>query len=193
MSAVGALAAVVAGLFFGGCTPIPRARTLPPTIRSVYIPMFTNDTSEPAIEELATRVTQQEFLADGRLRLDQRKRADAWVECRITEFNHTPASLEVDDFPAFNTMSIRVAVTVRENLPTAPPLGGVRNVTAQFTYPSDLRRSVAVLDVEASHRLMEDLARQIVREVITGEYGERTYVTTSPPPAVEEALPESLD
>lgn len=173
------------------CTPIPRARTLPPTIRSVYLPMFTNDTPEPGLEERATRAAQREFLADGRLRLEQRRRADAWIECSIKEFETDPVSFEADDFPSFTQVKIQVDVVVRENLPTAPPLGGTRKVTAQYAYPSDLRRSIATLDVEAIDRLMEDLARQIVREVLTGEYGEETFVSTSPPTAVKDALPDT--
>lgn len=173
------------------CTPIPRARTLPPTIHSVYVPMFSNDTSEPGLEEKATRATQEEFLADGRLRLEQRRRADAWVECTIKGFSTRPAAFEADDFPSFTQMKILVNVVVRENLPTAPVLGGTRKVTAEYTYPSDLRLSIATLDVEAVNHLMEDLARQIVREVLTGEYGEATFTSTSPPGAVEQAFPKS--
>jgi len=173
------------------CTPIPRARTLPPTIRSVYVPMFENDTPEPGLEERATRATQREFLADGRLQLEQPKRANAWVECSIKEFESRPASFEVDEFPSFTNLTILVEVKVRENFPTAPLLGGTRKVLAQYTYPSDLRRSIATLDVEAIDRLMEDMARQVVREVLTGEYGEETFMSTSPPPAVEEAFPRN--
>ncbi len=167
-----ALAAIV---FLSGCTPIPRARTLPPTIRSIYIPMAENMTSEPGLEEQVTRYLQREFLADGRLRLEQKRLADAWIECKIRRYENKPVARGTDDFPSFSEMSIEVAVTIRENIPKAPPLGGVRTAKANFSYPSDLRASYATLDVDAGDRLMEELVRNIVREVLTGEYGEATY------------------
>jgi hypothetical protein len=166
----GLLGAALLGVM--ACTPIPRARTLPPTIRSVYVPMFTNATSEPGLEEKATRAVQRQFLADGRMRLEQKSRADAWIECTIKAFEHRPSSFSTDDFPTFREMRIQVDILVRENIPTTPLLGGTRQITAIYSYPSDLRRSIAMQDVEAVEQLLEDMARLTVREVLTGEYGD---------------------
>ena len=189
----GALAAIsLLGVMLSGCMIIPRARTLPPTVRSVYLPMLSNETSEPGLEEKATRFIQREFLADGRLRLETRERADAWIECAIKKYELRPASFESDDFPSFSQMTIRAELVIRENIPTFPTLGGKRKVEASYSYPSDLRRSLSYLDTEATDRLMEDLARQVVRETLTGEYGEEsldTSRTTSPPPRVEDDFP----
>ena len=49
------------------CMRIPRQRTLPPSIRSLSIPVFINRTAEPQLEDDATVFAQEEFLADGRL------------------------------------------------------------------------------------------------------------------------------
>lgn len=182
--ACGALIVLSAALLFGAvaCVPIPRARTLPPTVRSVYVPMFVNGTSEPGLEEKATRATQRQFLADGRLRLEQKHRADAWIECTIKTFEHRPSSFGSGDYPTFSEMRVEVEILVRENIPTTPLLGGTRRIVASYTYPSDLRRSIATLDVEAVERLLEDMARLVVREVLTGEYGdEADRVPITPP------------
>lgn len=186
----GLLAAALLGA--AACAPIPRARTLPPTIRSVYVPMFVNATSEPGLEEKATRAVQRQFLADGRLRLEQKNRADAWIECTIKGFEQRPTSYGTDDYPTFSDMRIQVDILVRENIPTTPLLGGTRQITANFTYPSDLRRSIAMQDVEALERLLEDMARLAVREVLTGEYGDeadRAPITPSDSPSASSQKP----
>lgn len=184
-----AMAAACAFAFaaLGGCSPIPRARTLPPTVYSIYVPMFENKTSEPGLEEIATRLTQREFLADGRLRLESRERADAWVECSIRKFEWRPVSRGRDDFPDFAELYIQSYVVVRENLARRPPIGGERKVEARLNYPSDMRAGYSKLDVDAIEELLTQLAREIVRETLTGEYGEATFATPAEPDADQDA------
>ena len=43
--------------------------SLPPDIRSVYVPVFVNRTGEPRVETEATRAAKQEFQRDGTLHL----------------------------------------------------------------------------------------------------------------------------
>lgn len=184
------MAALVFGALAAGCSIVPRARTLPPHIDTVYVPMFKNRTAEPGLEEYATRATQREFMADGRLRLEQQERANAWVECTIDRYGLTPAAFESDDFPSLSRMYMRLSVRVRENAAKRPLIGEVRRVVVEFAYPSDMRRSIATLEPDAREQLMEEVGRAIVREVLTGEYGEATYTApTSVTPAEENFRP----
>lgn len=160
----------VTALALGGCARVPRERTLPPSIRSVSVPMFVNRTAEPGLEEIATVATQREFLADGRLNLVRQEEADAIIRVTLTEFEAPGASFDSDDFPRMTRMVLTARVEILQNIPTEPVFGGPRVVVAREVTSSDKRRITFEPEPRARDRLAERLAREIVREVLTGRY-----------------------
>ncbi|MCB2153584.1 hypothetical protein KQI84_01755 [bacterium] len=175
-----AILTVLAAAMMTGCTRIPRQRTLPPSIRSVSVPMFINRSAEPQIEEDATVYTQEEFLADGRLDLVRPEKADAIIDVTIDDFVEESPYLDSDDLPESTQYTITATVEVKRNVPGMPVIGGARQVIAYGGFNSDKRRVSYEPEPVGKERVLRDFARLIVREVITGEYSAEEYLVPSP-------------
>ncbi|MDX2177635.1 MAG: LPS assembly lipoprotein LptE [Candidatus Sumerlaeia bacterium] len=153
-----------------GCGTVPRTRTLPTSIQSVYVPMAVNRSSEPQIEEDLTRYVQEELLADGRLDLVQRGRANAHIEVKITQFLRETFGTDGDDLPVTMRYRVRGELQVRENIADRPPIGGAREVTASVIVNGDPRTTTYEPEPRQIEQALRAFAREVVREAITGEY-----------------------
>lgn len=154
---------------WAGCSRIPRQRTLPPSIRSITVPMFVNRTPEPQIEAEATRLTQEEFLADGRLNLVGLREADAVVRVTLSEYGTEATAFDEDDFPRASLLRVRASVDIVRNTPDQVSIGGERKVEAVAYTNVDPRRANYEPEPVGRERVLRELGRQIVREVMTGE------------------------
>ena len=159
------------GLSTMGCTPIVRDRTLPPSIRSVVVPMAYNRTSEPGFEERLTVAVQEEFDADGRLtRARSVRDADAIIRLYITDWETSAFALDGDGFPMAQEHAVRVHIHIQENIPGRPMIGQARVVDENFIIGVDTRSTTFIPEPRRKEELARRLARNIVREVITGEF-----------------------
>ncbi|MDK2971863.1 MAG: hypothetical protein PWP23_1618 [Candidatus Sumerlaeota bacterium] len=169
------LAALALIVVLGACTRVSRQRTLPPSIRTVHIPMIINRSAEPGLEEDATRLVQKEFLADGRLELARNPReADAILEITIKDFLDDPVSLDSDDFTRRLQLTIEADVRIVQNIPGKPVFGGSRKVISTTTYTNDKRRINYTPEPEGKALALQRFAQLIVREVLTGSYTDDT-------------------
>ncbi len=174
------LISLLACLLHAGCTTYPRTRTLPNSIRTIYVPMAVNRTAEPAIEERMTQFVQEEFLADGRLRLVQRKKADAVVEIEIRKFDSIGSDSGVSDFMTRRNVSIEAKLNIFRNIPGRPKIGGERKVTAQSGFNTDTRSTGFVPEPDWKDQILREFARAAVREVLTGDYKDSGEVLPDP-------------
>lgn len=93
-------AAVMSTLLYGtGCTALGYrlGSSLPADIRSVYVPMFVNETEEPQLEADTTQAVISEFQRDGSLRVSDLENADAVLEVVLKEFRLEPIRYDRDD------------------------------------------------------------------------------------------------
>jgi Lipopolysaccharide-assembly len=70
----------------GGCGYTVRG-TLPSHIKTVAVPVFRNNTSEPAIEGFITRAVVEAFSTNGRLKVVGSDKADAILDGEITGYS----------------------------------------------------------------------------------------------------------
>lgn len=171
-------AALAVAMVASSCTRVSRERTLPPSIRTVDVPMFVNRTAEPAIEEDATIFTQEEFLADGRLDLVREGEADAIVSVELTDFQELATSFDSDDFPRRTRYSVTADVRIYQNIPGRPQYGPRRTVTASRSFINDPRRLTYDTKGDGQELVLRDLSRRIVRDVLTGGVGD--YIEGQP-------------
>lgn len=80
------LAVLALALTVAGCGYSLRG-TLPPDIRTVAVPIFTNRTPQPAIEALVTRAILDAFATQGRLAVARPEVADAILEGEIVTYD----------------------------------------------------------------------------------------------------------
>ncbi|MBI1292121.1 hypothetical protein GC173_12905 [bacterium] len=160
----------VALLLLGGCTPLVRQRTLPPSIRAVHVPMILNRTSQPGLEERLTAAVQTEVLADGRLRLVKRREADAIVMIELTDFDRVGFTFDGDEFPTTQLFRVEATLEIRENIPGTPLIGGRRRLVVEQPYDADTRSIAYNALPDSLEFFYEGFGRQVVQELLTGDY-----------------------
>lgn len=151
------------------CTHVPLARTLPEYVNSVYVPMAVNNSYEPGLEEKLTNFTIDEFLADGRLRVEEKSNADITVKISIEQFIAETLNTDADDFPMTSRLKVLADVVVFNNL-DGKELGRFPDIEAAYIFVSDPRRTVEVTEPEAKENVLRNLASLIVLNVLTGPY-----------------------
>jgi hypothetical protein len=150
------------------CTRIAPQRTLPASIRTISVPMVINRSAEPGVEEIVTVYVQEEFLADGRLDLQRHKDADAIVEVEIRDWVSTPRGFDNDDVVSSQSYDIETRIRIIRNIPQKPLIGEERILESTWFRTSDQRAIGFEPEPRAKEEAIRRLARQIVREVITG-------------------------
>lgn len=153
-----------------GCTPLVRERTLPPSIRSVYIPMIDNRTQEYGLEERFTEAFQREVLADGRLRVVREKEADAIIRITLVNFAAVPQSFDSDRFPTSQTYQVEARMQIQENLPGRPTIGGTRQFRTNHFFNADPRTTTYDPEPRRKEELATAFARDAMLELMTGDF-----------------------
>jgi hypothetical protein len=197
-------AAMVAGAI-GACVRIPPTRYLPNSINVIYVPIFKNLSYEPGLEEKLTRLTQEEFLVDGRLDVVARGNADAVLVGTLERFEVNAARHGVDYFPLISRINLVADVSLYDpsDRQKQKPLLTWKNIDTQYYFISDERRadvrdlgSRGVIEGVAENPYedaLRQLARRIVLTVITqkptgGSEVYRAIPTPTPPPAPRNVL-----
>lgn len=151
------------------CERIAPIRTLPSWVRGIYIPMVRNRSFEPGIEEQATILTQEAFLADGRLDVVRKEDADATLLIEIVQWDERAGGTSGDritDRRAVNVQaSLRLVEPYNENAVIAD-LGTIRLPPMSFLI--DTRSVRFEPEPDRKEAVLRALADQIVLRTITG-------------------------
>jgi hypothetical protein len=139
-----------------------------PSIRSIAIPTFTNETYEPGIETIVTNALLKEFIKDRRVKILGQDEADAVMEGTVRSFNtssvaYDPAGL-VLEYRTWVTVDIIVKRTRRGEV-----LWSERDLSESDTYrvSSDVRFTEAQKE-EAIQVIAGKLAGRIRRGFFQG-------------------------
>lgn len=89
-----ALLPALAAFALSGCAGYRLGSMLPPDIKTICLPTFINQTTEPQIEIQATRSAMEEIQRDGSLKIVDENRADAVLQVRLTDYRITPLVYE---------------------------------------------------------------------------------------------------
>jgi len=87
-------------------TPI---RILPEHIKSIFIPIFTNQSFQYGLEESLTNMVIEEFIKDGRLDVVERKSADVVLTGTIISYEKVPFSYDTEG----NVEKYKVSISVK--------------------------------------------------------------------------------
>jgi len=180
------VAVVLIGIAVGACVRIPPARLLPQSITSIYIMMFENRSYEPGIEEKLTRLTQEEFLVDGRLDVTRRPRADAVLVGKLQKFDVRADRMGSDEFPLTSRIVAVADIALYDSSDRnkSKPLMTWEGIDVDYMFVSDARRVIEVVPDDAYEAAMRQLARQIVMAVMTRPPTRRSLMlATGPAPA----------
>jgi outer membrane lipopolysaccharide assembly protein LptE/RlpB len=116
MSPLRALAGALAVLSLAaGCGyTIGIAGTLPPHIKTVAVPIFTNSTQEPAVENVITAAVVNAFSTSGRLRVVSVNSADAILQGQITGYTLDSIAFNSQINVTEYRLRVRLNITFRD-------------------------------------------------------------------------------
>ncbi len=178
------LSLVIVMFLFVGCAVKMREVTLPERIKSIYIPMCENKSYRPGLEEYATNYLIEEFVADGRLNVVEKKYADALLEVTL-ELYRTPVTItDSEDFPIQRQAVIVADVSLWEPNETKPTID-LKDVTATTFYMADPRRETLFND-DPRDSLMKTFAQVVVDNIFYGEYPQQKYLAETFSPIIRD-------
>ncbi len=161
-------ALIVVMALASACERIAPVRTLPAWVQGIYIPMFKNKTFEPEIEELATRLTQQAFLADGRLDVVPKTNADLTLVAEIIDWKSTASGSSGDKVTDRERVTIIASVKLFEPYNEEIPLAELGPILIRSDFNIDTRSNNFEPEPDRKHDLFKRLAREIVFTTIDG-------------------------
>jgi len=91
-----------------GYTMSGQSTGLTPEIRTIALPVLTNESLEPNIESAITHGVIEEFLKDGRLKIAPENRADAVLSGTVKSYRREAVTFDSD----FNVTSYRTYITI---------------------------------------------------------------------------------
>jgi hypothetical protein len=163
-----ALSLALVTTLLGGCERIAPIRTLPSWVRGIYIPVFKNESYEPGIEEQATILTQEAFLADGRLDVVHKQDADTMLVVKIVEWRESGGGHSGDKITDEYRAYVRAAVQLYEPYGDKTLLADLGEVRVDDRFHTDTRSSWYEAEPDRKERLLRSLADQIMMRTLTG-------------------------
>ncbi len=158
-------AAALLLLLSAGCVSYRLGSMLPADVRTVYMPTCVNQTTEPLIEQDATRAILSQIQMDGSLRVAPEDTADTILDVTLVRFWLDPVAYVAGDSSTANQyrMSIRASFVLRRRadnsvIVESPGITGWYD----FDFAGDMTSSKAV----ALRPAAEDLGRRIVNKIV---------------------------
>jgi hypothetical protein len=152
-------------MFGVGCAGYKLGSMLPDDIRTVHVPSFVNETSEPLIEIECQRAMIEELQRDGSLRIADESAADAIVRVRLREYRLEPVVYDTIDRSNVRQYRIKLAASLMMTRSANDQVIVERPVVrgeGVFNVTGDLSSSkLAGLPVAAA-----DLARNLVQQIV---------------------------
>lgn len=99
--------------FAAGCgyALVGTGSSLPPGIETVSIPLFENKTGEPDIDTIITAVVKEEFIKDGRLKVDDSAAADSELVGVILGYGLRPLAYDAENNVTEYMVNLSLRVT----------------------------------------------------------------------------------
>lgn len=159
------------------CQRVQPVRTLPSWVGGIYIPMIENKSTEMGIEEVVTRLTQEEFLADGRLDIVPKAGADLELAATILSYRVSVGETDSDDIMETGRINIQSTVLLFDPYNPEEPLASLGPIETVYFYNSDPRSTGYDIEPDVKEKVFTQLARQIVNITI---HGFPTSISTLP-------------
>lgn len=147
-----------------GCSGYKLGSNLPPNINSVAIPMFVNQTGEPALETITTSATIQEFQKDGSLKVADRATANTVVEVTLKKYKLTPLRYRSDKATTAREYRLTITAEVtwrklpgQEIIARSTRVEGYKDFEALSDLPSARREALPDAASNLGHRIVRTI------------------------------------
>ena len=150
------------------CGRLAPHRTLPSWVRGIYIPMIENQTHEPGIETLATRLTQEAFLLDGRVDVVGEDDADLVLKITIDRWESQTSGTSGDKIATSDRITVGAGARLYRHIKDLEPVADLGSITQSEPFMVDTRSSSFVPEPRRRELLLEKLAEEIVHQTVSG-------------------------
>ena len=131
--------------------------------------MARNTSYEPGLEELVTRAVIEEMLADGRLIVESKSKADATLKIRIKRYGTVADAFSDDEFPNSTSAIAAADIFIINNLDKST-IGNFEDIEGRYIYTGDPRRTIEETEPNVKEQVSRSLAIMIVLNVLSGPY-----------------------
>ncbi len=151
-------------LIAGGCgyRYAGQATALPEAIRSIAIPVFKNDSTEPGIEAVVTRAVIEKFERDGRLRVTSRENADAALNGTIEIYTLRPIAFDTNNNATAYRVKIRLRIRMEDKT------GGSANRQTTMESQWDYTSNASITQTERAREAAIVKAAQYLGDSLVG-------------------------
>ncbi len=150
-----------------GCGYSFSGSSLPGYLKTVAVPVFVNETLDATIAEEVTRVVNEQFLEDNRLKIVREARADGVVEGRVTQYERKVYSYTPAQEPQEYIVVVTLAVVFKDRVKNKD-LWRAENLRATATYGAVAGSQTGQADSEEEARelAIEQLAQDILAKTL---------------------------
>jgi outer membrane lipopolysaccharide assembly protein LptE/RlpB len=134
-------------------------------MRTISIPVFDNNSSEPLIQRQFTDAVRQAFLTDGRLKLTSPENSDLLLNGLISNYNIRSVAFNQDDVVTESIITLGVKIRVMDQLNEKVYMENSMNTNWDYRSDSLVINSEAARQT-ALQEAYRDLALRIVSLVI---------------------------
>lgn len=152
--------------FIAGCSKFGYrlGSTLPPDIKTVYVPLFANHSREPLIENNATAATIAELQKDGSLKVVNLENADVILECTLDSVSLNPLRYNRSDVTKPNEYRMTLAASFTLKRVRTQEILCETSVIGEATFP--FVGNLVAAKQSAMPQATEDLAKRIVERAV---------------------------
>jgi len=160
----GSVFVFLAMFFFTGCAGYRLGSTLPPDIKTIYVPLFANKSREPLVENQATAATIAELQKDGTLKVVNAEKADVILECTVIAISLNPLQYSRTDVTKPNEYRLTISASFTLKSVRDKEVLCDASVIGESTFP--FYGNLTSAKQSAMPRAAEDLAKRIVEKAI---------------------------
>lgn len=142
--------------------------SLPPDVKKIAIPQFSNKTLRPDIENQFTNALLDEFAKGKKVEVVGENDADAVVRGVITSFENTPISYKGGDVIQEYRVTVRLEVSLTKKADESV-IWKDKNISYFSEYKNDPDVAIAEANRDAAVRkIAVDIARQLYSNILEG-------------------------
>jgi hypothetical protein len=158
------LLGTLAPLVGAGCVGYRLGTTLPPGVKSIYVPSFVNQTEEPQVDTVATQAAIREFQRDGTVERADADTADAVLQVTVVRYTLEPLRFDRDRAKTAREYRLRLTAKLEFKRIDTGEVLAERKVQGEADF--ELLGNLASAKIEALPDAAEDLAHDIVETIV---------------------------
>jgi len=148
-----------------GCCGYTTRSILPTNIKSIAIPVATNETVKPGLAEQLTDSLINGFTQDRTLKVTNIDRASIILECTIKNYERSPQSYTANQEVIAWKIIIEAAVKSTDRIKSEQLWQD--NVSISVTYDDKTEDGIKVTEDQGIDKAIKKLSQEILRKVLT--------------------------